>query len=194
MIIDICRRRIPAREEVIQVQAAAGAFAHEGEAADWLDAALGHLAATDWASLGTSAHRDMLRRLQRAQAKLTAVNAAVLAAFPAGQGYEPDGHGSAVQWLVHRTGVSKGAALGAYGWHKRLARHGVIAAAMTAGTVSESWAKAIAGWTDPLPPLERDQADEILLEGRGGRGAAAGPGDPRPVDLGDVEGAAPRPR
>ena len=46
------------REEVIQVEAA-GAFAHEGEAADWLDAALGHLAATDWASLGTTAHGDM---------------------------------------------------------------------------------------------------------------------------------------
>jgi Domain of unknown function (DUF222) len=148
---------------VIQVQAA-GAFAHEGEAADWLDAALGHLAATDWTSLGTTAHGDMLRRLQRAQTQLTAVNAAVLAAFTAGQGYEPDGHGSAVQWLIHRTGISKGAALDAYGWHKRLARHGVIAAAMTDGTVSESWAKAIAQWTDPLPPLERDQADEILLE------------------------------
>ena len=155
---------------------AAGAFAHEGEAADWLDAALGHLAATDWASLGTTAHGDMLRRLQRAQAKLTAVNAAVLAAFIAGQGYEPDGHRSAVQWLVHRTGMSKGAALGAYGWHKRLARHGVIAAAMTDGTVLESWAKAIAQWTDPLPPLERDQADEILLEA-----AAAG------VPLEDLE-------
>ena len=146
------------------MQAAAGAFAHEGEAADWLDAALGHLAATDWASLGTTAHGDMLRRLQRAQAKLTAVNAAVLAAFTAGQGYEPDGHGSAVQWLIHRTGISKGAALGAYGWHKRLARHAVIAAAMTDGTVSESWAKAIAQWTDPLPPADRDEADRILME------------------------------
>ena len=155
---------------------AAGAFAHEGEAADWLDAALGHLAATDWASLGTTAHGDMLRRLQRAQAKLTAVNAAVLAAFTAGQGYEPDGHRSAVQWLVHRTGMSKGAALGAYGWHKRLARHGVIAAAMTDGTVSESWAKAIAQWTDPLPAADRDEADRILLEA-----AAAG------VPLQDLE-------
>jgi len=143
---------------------AAGAFAHEGEAADWLDAALGHLAATDWTSLSTTAHGDMLRRLQRAQAQLTAVNAAVLAAFTAGQGYEPDGHRSAVQWLIHRTGISKGAALGAYGWHKRLARHAVIAAAMTDGIVSESWARDIATWTDPLPPLERDQADEILLE------------------------------
>ena len=68
------------------MQAAAGAFAHEGEAADWLDSALGHLAATDWTSLGTTAHGDMLRRLQRAQAKLTAVNAAVLAAFTAWAG------------------------------------------------------------------------------------------------------------
>ena len=155
---------------------AAGAFAHEGEAADWLDAALGHLAATDWASLGATAHADMLRRLQRAQARLTAVNAAVLAAFTTGQGYETDGHSSAVQWLIHRTGVSKGAALGAYGWHKRLGRHGVIAAAMTAGIVSESWAKAIAGWTDPLPPVDRDAADRILLEA-----AAAG------VPLADLE-------
>ncbi|MFZ2048139.1 MAG: hypothetical protein WAV12_29420, partial [Trebonia sp.] len=163
------------REEVIQVEAA-GAFAHEGEAADWLDAALGHLAATDWASLGTTAHGDMLRRLQGAQAKLTAVNAAVLAAFTAGQGYEPDGHRSAVQWLVRRTGMSKGAALGAYGWHKRLARHGVIATAMTDGTVSESWAKAIAQWTDPLPAADRDEADRILLEA-----AAAG------VPLEDLE-------
>ena len=179
------------REEVIQVEAP-GAFAHEGEAADWLDAALGHLAATDWASLGTTAHGDMLRRLQRAQAQLTAVNAAVLGAFTAQSGYEPDGHRSAVQWLVHRTGMSKGAALGAYGWHKRLARHGVIAAAMTDGTVSESWAKAIAQWTDPLPAADRDEADRILLE-------AAAAGVPLEdlevagsVDLGDVEGAASR--
>jgi len=158
------------------VQAAAGAFADGGEAADWLDAALDHLAATDWASLGTTAHGDMLRRLQRAQAKLTAVNATVLAAFTAGQGYEPDGHGSAVQWLIHRTGISKGAALGAYGWHKRLAKHSVIAAAMTDGAVSESWAKTIAARTDPLPPLDRDEADRILLEA-----AAAG------VPLPDLE-------
>ena len=55
------------REEVIQVEAA-GAFAHEGEAADWLDAALGHLAATDWASLGTRRTGRCCGRLQRAQA------------------------------------------------------------------------------------------------------------------------------
>ena len=150
-------------EEVIQVEAA-GAFAHEGEAADWLDAALGHLAATDWVSLGTTAHGEMLARLQRAQAQLTAVNAAVLAAFTAQSGYEPDGHRSAMAWLVNRTKMSRGAAAGAVGWQRRLARHGVIAAAMATRNISESWGKDIATWTDPLPPLERDQADEILLE------------------------------
>jgi len=144
--------------------AAGAVFADEGEAADWLDAALGHLAAADWTSLGTSAHGEMLARLQQAQAKLTAVNAAVLAAFTAGSGYEPDGHRSAMAWLMHRTRISRGAAAGAVGWQRRLARHGVIAAAMAAGAISESWAKEIAGWTDPLPPADRDEADAILLE------------------------------
>ena len=106
----------------------------------------------------------MLAQLQRAQAQLTAVNAAVLAAFTAQSGYEPDGHRSAMAWLVNRTKMSRGAAAGAVGWQRRLARHGVIAAAMATRKISESWGKDIATWTDPLPPLERDQADEILLE------------------------------
>jgi hypothetical protein len=170
--------------EVIQMPAAnapfaSAPFANTGEAADWLDSALDHLAAADWASLGTQAHGEMLGRLQRAQAKLTAVNASVLAAFTAQSGYEPDGHRSAMAWLTNRAGISRGAAAGAVGWQRRLARHGVIAAAMAAGAVSESWGKEIAGWTDPLPPRERDQADEILLEA-----AAAG------VRLADLEGLA----
>ena len=129
-----------------------------------LEASLDYLAATDWVSLGTQAHGEMLARLQRAQAQLTAVNAAVLAAFTAQSGYEPDGHRSAMAWLVNRTKMSRGAAAGAIGWQRRLARHGVIAAAMATRKISESWGKDIATWTDPLPPLERDQADEILLE------------------------------
>jgi Domain of unknown function (DUF222)/HNH endonuclease len=133
-------------------------------AADMLDASLDHLAATDWASLGTGAHGEMLARLQRAQAKLTAVNAAVLAAFTAQGGYEPDGHRSARAWLINKTGISKGAAGGAVGWQKRLGRHGQIANVMAAGDISESWAKEIATWTDKLPADKRDEADAILLD------------------------------
>ena len=118
----------------------------------------------DWASLGTAAHGEMLARLQRAQAKLTAVNAAVLSAFTAQSGYEPDGHRSARAWLINKTGISKGAAGTWVGWHKRLARHRRIAAVMAAGDISESWAREIATWTDKLPADKRDEADEILLD------------------------------
>ena len=145
----------------------AAVFTSAGEAADMLDTSLDHLAATDWASLGTAAHAEMLARLQRAQTKLTAVNAAVLAAFTAGNGYEPDGHRSAKQWLIGKTGISEGAARGAVGWQRRLGRHRVIAVAMAAGGVSESWARQIADWTDPLPADQRAEADQILLEAAG---------------------------
>ena len=144
------------------------AFASPAAAADSLDASLDHLAAVDWASLGTAAHGEMLARLQRAQAKLTAVHAAVLGAFTAQCGYEPDGHRSARAWLVNKTGIAKGAAGAAVGWHKRLARHGKIAQVMAAGEISESWAREIAGWTDKLPAGKRDEADEILLDAAAG--------------------------
>ena len=139
-------------------------FASAADAAGMLDASLDRLAATDWASLGTQAHGEMLARLQRAQAKLTSVNAAVLSAFTAQSGYEPDGHRSARAWLIGKTGIAKGAASGAVAWQKRLARHGKIAAVMAAGDISESWAREIANWTDKLPADKRDEADAILLD------------------------------
>src|ERR1700751_1223260 len=126
-------------------------FANAAEAGGMLDASLDHLAATDWASLGPAAHGEMLAYLQRAQAKLTAVNAAVLAAFTAQSGYEPDGHKSARAWLINRNGMSKGGAGAGVGWDRRLRPHRGIAAAMTAGGISESWAKEIAQWTGKLP-------------------------------------------
>ena len=88
----------------------------------------------------------------------------MLAAFTAQSGYEPDGHRSARAWLINKTGISKGAAGGAVGWQKRLARHRRIAAVMAAGDISESWAREIAAWTDKLPADKRDEADAILLD------------------------------
>jgi hypothetical protein len=35
---------------------------------------------------------------------------------------------------------------------------------MTAGAITEAWAKEIAAWTDKLPAGKRDQADAILLD------------------------------
>jgi hypothetical protein len=138
--------------------------ASAAEAMSMLDTAFDHLSSTDWAAMGTQAQGEALAGLRGAQARLTATQAAVLAAFTASAGYEPDGHGSALQWLIHRTGISKGAARGAMGWQRRLRRHVVIAEAMAGGAVSESRGKDIATWTDPLPPDERDKADQILLD------------------------------
>ena len=150
--IDICRiLRDPWREVILVL-----------EAADMLDASLDHLAAVDWASLGTQAHGEMLVRLQRAQAKLTTVHAAVLSAFTAQSGYELDGHRSARAWLIHRAGMARGAAGAVVAWQKRLGRHRRIAQAMAAGGISESWAREIAGWTGKLPAGKRDEADQIL--------------------------------
>ncbi len=151
--------------------------ANAAEAMSMLNAAFDHLSGTDWAVMGCQAHREMLTGLTGVQAKLTVVQAQVLAAFTAAGGYEPDGHGSARQWLMHRTGISKGAANGAVGWCRRLGRHGVIAAAMTDGAVPESLARQIAGWTDPLREQERDKADRILLD------AAAGGCPPHDLEL-----------
>ena len=146
------------------------AFASAAGAASMLDASPDHLAAVDWAPLGTAAHGEMPARLQRAQAKLTVVSAAVLSAFTAQCGYEPDGHKSARAWLTGRTGVSTAAAGNAAGWQKRLARHQRIAAVMAAGDISESRVKEIAARTGKLPAGKRDEADQILLDA-----AASGP-------------------
>src|SRR5215469_5450112 len=157
------RQSLPgSRREVIQMREA-GSGSVSG-AADALDAALDHLTAVDWASLGTQAHGEMLARLGRVQTRLTAVHAAVLAAFTAQCGYEPDGHRSPRAWLVGRAGMAVGAASGAVGWHRRLDRHGRLAAAMTAGGIQESLAQEIAKWGGKLPDGKRDEADAILLD------------------------------
>ncbi len=88
----------------------------------------------------------MLGTLQRAQTRLTAVNAAVLAAFTAQGGVldQPDGHRSARAWLINRTGILQGCRQRRGRLqHKRLGRHARIAAVMAAGDISESWAREI---------------------------------------------------
>jgi hypothetical protein len=177
--------------EVIQVPEAV--FASPADAAGMFDASLDYLAAADWASLGTQAHGEMLARLQRAQAKLTMVNAAVLAAFTAQAGYEPDGYRSARSWLVNRTGISAGAASGAVGWQRRLSRHGKIAAAMAAGGISGF---AGQGGRRLDRPAARGQARGRRRDLAGrcrARPAAGRPGGAGPDHRRDVDGRAPRP-
>src|SRR5436309_766112 len=103
--------------------------------------------AADAALWPTDVQAQVLRTLERAESMHTAARARVLASFAAQDGYESDGQGSARTWLKWQTRVTKGAAVAAVGWARRLAAHPVIARALAAGEISASWARAICGWS-----------------------------------------------
>jgi len=126
-------------------------------------AGLGYLAAADPGQLPAFTQAECLRELERDAAVLTAARAWILASFTAGQGYADDADYSAVSWLIHRTGITKGAAVGHTAWAKRSATHPQVLAALAAGQVSEPVGRLICLWTGKLPEQYRDVADEVLL-------------------------------
>ena len=136
-------------------------------------AGLGYLAAADAAQLPAATQAGCLRELERDAAVLTAARAWILASFTAGQGYADDADYSAVSWLIHRTGITRGAAVGHTAWAKRTGTHPRVVAALAAGQVSEPAGRLICLWTGKLPEKYRDDADEVLA---GGRGCGAGAG------------------
>jgi hypothetical protein len=157
-------------EEVTPVNTAP---ADAREALDMVRAGLGYLAAADAAQLPAATQAECLRELEQHDAALTATRAGILAAFTAGQGPAGDGDYSAVSWLIHRTGITKGAAVGHSAWAKRTAAHPRVLAALAAGQVSESVGRTICLWSDKLPQEYRDAGDEQLLAAAvGGLGLA----------------------
>ena len=131
-------------------------------------AGLGYLAAADATRLAAATQAECLRELEQAGAVATAARAAVLAAFTAGQGYAGDAEYSAVSWLIHRTGITRGAAVGHAAWAGRTRTHPKVVAALAAGQVSESVGRLICLWTDRLPEKFRDESDELLLAAAAG--------------------------
>src|SRR6266851_7600995 len=144
-----------------------------GEAIAAATSGLGFVARCDVASLPAEAQAETLMALERAESMLTAARGRVLSAFTSQSGYAGDGQYGPKPWLIHFTQVTRGAAGGATGWARRLAAHPAIAAAMTAGEISESWARSICDWTSRLPEDTWADADAILLA------AAAGGADLR---------------
>src|SRR5436305_1411559 len=128
-----------------------------------VDTGLGYLAAADAARLPAAVQAECLRELEQHDAMATAARAGFLAAFTAGQGPAGDGDYSAVSWLMHRTGITKGAAVGHTAWARRAATHPRVIAALAAGQVPESAGRVICLWTGKLPLEHRDAADEQLL-------------------------------
>jgi hypothetical protein len=151
--------------------ASAPAFASVSEAIEMARAALGYLAAADAAQLDAETQAACLRGLEQTDAIATAARASFLSAFTAGKGYSADADYSARAWLMHRTGITRGAAASHTAWANRAETHPAVVAALAAGDLSESWGRAICRWTDRLPEKFREESDELLL-----KAAAAGLG------------------
>ena len=73
-----------------------------------------------------------------------------------------------MSWLIHRTGMTRGAAVGHTAWAKRTTTHPRVLAALAAGQVPESVGRLICVWTDKLPDKARDEADEALVAAAAG--------------------------
>ncbi len=146
----------------------APAFASVGEAMDMVRAGLRYLAATDAAQLAAATQAECLRGLEQADAIATAARASMLAGFTAGQGYAGDADYSAVSWLMHRTGITRGAAVGHTAWAKRVATHPRVVAALASEQISESVGRLICLWTGKLPEKFRDESDESLVAATAG--------------------------
>ena len=138
-------------------------------------AGLRFLAAADATQMPVQTQAECLQALEQVTAMGTAARTSILAAFTSGQGYCADADYSPRAWLVNRTRVTRAAAVGYTAWVGRAAGHPRVAAVLAAGEMSESYARAICGWTGKLPADCRPDADAILV-------AAAGAG----MDLRDL--------
>jgi hypothetical protein len=151
----------------------APAFANVSEAMDMACAALGYLSAADATALPAETQAECLQKLERAGAVATAARASFLAAFTVGKGYSADADYSARAWLMHKTGITRGAAAAHTAWARRAGAHPAVIAALAGEEISESYGRTICTWTDKLPEKYRDGSDELLLTA-----AAAGLGLP----------------
>ena len=160
------------------------------EALDMVRAGLGYLAAADAAQLPPRPRPSACASWSRHDAVATAARAGILAAFTAGQGYAEDADYSAVSWLIHRTGITNGAAVGHTAWAKRTATHPRVLAALAAGQVSEPVGRLICLWTGKLPEQYRD---DVRRGSAGGRCCGAGAGGAGRAVRADVRAGPRRP-
>src|SRR5580704_15370510 len=110
-------------------------FAGVKEAAETVRAGLGYLAAADATAMATETQAQCLQILEQATAMGTAARTSILAAFTSGQGYSAAADYSPRAWLIHKTQVTKGAAVAYTAWVRRAAEHPGVAAALAAGEI-----------------------------------------------------------
>src|SRR5277367_7044211 len=137
------------------------------EALRMLRSAMGYLSAADATAMAAETQAGCLQALEQVTAMGTAARTSILAAFTSGQGYCADADYSPKAWLINKTRVTKAAAVSYTAWVRRAAAHPQVADTLAAGEMSESYARAICGWTDKLPEDCREDADAILVGAAG---------------------------
>ena len=141
------------------------------EALEMVRTGLRYLAAADATAMAAEEQARCLHKLEQATSVLTVARSSVLGAFTAGQGYVGDADYSPRAWLIHKTGITRGAAAAHTAWVRRAGAHPQVMDALAAEEMSESMARTLCQWTDKLPEDCRAAADEILVTA-----AAAGMG------------------
>ena len=139
-------------------------FASATEAMQMVRAGLDYLAATDATAMPAEEQARCLRGLEQVNSVATAARTSILGAYTAGQGYAADADYSPRAWLIHKTGVTRGAAVTYTAWVRRSEAHPRVAEALAAGEISESVARTLCLWTDKLPEDRREEADKILSD------------------------------
>ena len=124
------------------------AFASAAEALQLVRVGLDYLAAMDATAMPAGEQARSLRALEQASSVAAAARTSILGAFAAGQGYTADADYSPRSWLIHKTGVTRGAAVACTAWVKRAEAHPRVAAELAAGQITESVARTLCLWTD----------------------------------------------
>jgi hypothetical protein len=133
------------------------------QALEMLMAAMGYLAAADATAMTAEEQARCLRVLERANSAGTAARTSVLSGFTSGRGYCADADYSPRAWLIHKTGVTRGAAVAYTAWVRRAEDHPLVFAALATGDLPESVARIVCQWTNRLPEDQRDLADDKLV-------------------------------
>jgi len=147
-----------------EIDSVASALRAAREAAEFLASP----AAAQAAGAGSG---EVLTALAEVRDKLAAASAGFLRRFDAAGGHRADAHPTSSSWLADRCKMTRRAARAQVRQMRVYAGRPVLADALAAGDLSESWADSIAGWTRKLPAGMREETDKILAAA-----AAAGAG------------------
>lgn len=133
-------------------------------ALDMAEAAWNYFNSEDLAGLPLETVATCMRRWHRVEAKQIMAGSRLVAAFDAGDGAAADGQRSTAAWLARFGRITLQAARRWRSRGRRLLRHEHVAAAMTAGSITDSYGQWICDVVAKFPPADRDDVEKILAD------------------------------